>query len=104
MQSELVVFNNEEFGRVRAVEVDGKPYVVANDVLKALGYAKANWRTTLSRKCKGVAKCNVPHSQKAIRDHCKGENETVLPTKGGNQIRKTSGYIPLSQEDLKELA
>ena len=59
----LQLFISKEFGEIRGVEIEGKPYVVANDVLKALGYAKANWRTTLSRKCKYVAKCNVPHPQ-----------------------------------------
>ena len=60
---QLQLFTNDELGEIRGVEIEGKPYVVANDVLKALGYAKNNWRTTLSRKCKGVAKCNVPHPQ-----------------------------------------
>ena len=36
---ELQIFNNEEFGQVRTVEIDGKPYFVANDVARALGYA-----------------------------------------------------------------
>lgn len=57
--NQIQLFANEEFGELRGVEIEGKPYVVANDILKALGYAKNNWRTTLSRKCKGVAKCNV---------------------------------------------
>ena len=56
--NELMLFNNDEFGEIRGVEIEGKPYVVANDVLKALGYAEGSWRTTLSRKCKGVTKCN----------------------------------------------
>ena len=55
---ELQLFSNVEFGEIRGMEIDGKPYVVANDVLKALGYAEGSWRTTLSRKCKGVTKCN----------------------------------------------
>ena len=63
MKNELRVFNNGLFGEVRFIEVDGKPYAVANDVLRVLGYAEGGWRTTLSRKCKGVAKCNVPHPQ-----------------------------------------
>lgn len=55
--NELMLFNNEEFGEIRGVEIDGKPYVVANDVLKALGYAEGSWSTTLKRKCKGVTNC-----------------------------------------------
>ena len=59
--NELMNFNNELFGEIRFIDKDGKIYAVANDILKALGYAEGNWRTTLSRKCRkeGVAKCNV---------------------------------------------
>lgn len=60
---ELQVFTNLDFGEIRGVNVEGKPYVVANDVLKMLGYTEGSWRTTLSRKCKYVTKCNVPHPQ-----------------------------------------
>ena len=34
------VFNNPEFGRVRTVEINGKPWLVGKDVAAALGYAK----------------------------------------------------------------
>lgn len=37
--NELQIFNNKEFGQVRTIEIDGKPYFVANDVAKALEYA-----------------------------------------------------------------
>ena len=113
--NELQMFKNEEFGEIRGIEIDGKPYVVANDVLKVLGYAEGSWRTTLSRKCKGVTKCNglkvngieinlipegdiyrlifsskLPSAQK-FEEWVMDE---VLP-----QIRQTGGYIPLSEED-----
>ena len=55
--NELMLFNNKEFGEIRGIEIEGKPYVVANDVLKALGYAEGSWSTTLKRKCKGVTNC-----------------------------------------------
>lgn len=38
--NEIKIFENNEFGAVRTVEIDGKPYFVGNDVAKALGYAK----------------------------------------------------------------
>lgn len=106
---QLQLFTNDELGELRGVEIKGKPYVVANDVLKALGYAEGSWRTTLSRKCKGVTKCNglkvngieinlipegdiyrlifsskLPSAQK-FEEWVMDE---VLP-----QIRKTGGYI-----------
>jgi len=33
--NELTVFENSEFGSIRTVEIDGKPYFVASDVAKA---------------------------------------------------------------------
>lgn len=65
--NELQIFNNEEFGEVRTIEIDGKPYFVANDVAKALGYVEA---------------------AKAIRTHCKGVSEMDIPTNGGIQTMK----------------
>lgn len=36
--NDLQIFNNEEFGEIRAVEIDGEPWVVAKDVASILGY------------------------------------------------------------------
>lgn len=49
--NQLQIFNNQEFGSVRCVEIDGKPYAVGMDVARALGYA---------------------HTADAIRMHCRG--------------------------------
>jgi len=37
--SNLTVFNNEEFGEIRTVEIDGEPWFVGKDVAQALGYS-----------------------------------------------------------------
>lgn len=34
------IFENEEFGRIRAIEINGEPYFVGKDVAETLGYAK----------------------------------------------------------------
>lgn len=68
--NELQIFNNEEFGTIRTVEVEGKPYFAAKDVAAALGYAD---------------------TAQAVRTHCKGVVEITTPTKGGNQQLK---FIP----------
>lgn len=65
--NELQIFNSEEFGQVRTVEINGKPYFVANDVARALGYVE---------------------TAKAIRTHCKGVSEMDMPSKGGVQRMK----------------
>lgn len=38
--NEVKIFNNEEFGEVRTVIIDGEPWFVGRDVTKSLGYAK----------------------------------------------------------------
>lgn len=68
--NEMQVFQNSEFGELGVLEIDGKPYFPATACAKKLGYA---------------------NPQKAIRDHCKGVNEMVTPTKGGTQ---TMRFIP----------
>ena len=35
---EIQIFNHEEFGEIRTIEIDGQIYFVGTDVAKALGY------------------------------------------------------------------
>lgn len=65
--NELQIFDSAEFGQVRTVKINGKPYFVANDVARALGYVE---------------------TAKAIRTHCKGVSEMDIPSKGGVQRMK----------------
>lgn len=69
---QIITKENPIFGEVRFTIIDGKEYAVANDVAKALGYADP--KSTISKKCKGVAKI-------------------ATPTNGGNQ---QLSYIPES--------
>lgn len=62
--NELKIFENEEFGKVRTVDIDGKTYFVGSDIAKSLGYS-------------------IPH--KAVQTHCKGVLKRNIPTNGGNQ-------------------
>lgn len=59
--SELENFRNEEFGEIRTVEVDGKPYFVASDIAKALGYT--NTSKAIGDHCRWVTKRYIPHPQ-----------------------------------------
>lgn len=54
--SDLQLFQNPEFGRVRIVEVNGEAWMVGKDVAEALGYS---------------------NPQKAIRDHVDEDDKTV---------------------------
>lgn len=56
--NELQIFENKEFGKVRTIEIDGKPYFSAVDVAKALGYSNAH--DAIGRHCKGVVKHDTP--------------------------------------------
>lgn len=58
--NKLQIFNSGEFGEIRTIEIDGKPYFVGTDVAKALGYN--NPRDAVSRHCKGVVKRDTPTS------------------------------------------
>ena len=50
----IKIFENEEFGKVRTVEEDGKVLFCASDVAKALGYARPN--DAVAAHCRATAK------------------------------------------------
>lgn len=58
--SKIKVFENTEFGSIRTLEIDNKPYFCGSDVASALGYS--NVRDAISRHCKGVVKHDTPTS------------------------------------------
>lgn len=37
----ITTFNNEEFGNVRTLTIDGDPWFVGKDIAECLGYSKA---------------------------------------------------------------
>lgn len=56
--NELQIFNNEEFGSVRTIQIDGQPYFLAKDIADALKYV--NPRDAVMRHCRGVVKHDTP--------------------------------------------
>ena len=70
MTNEIKIFNNPEFGDVRTMEIDDKPYFCASDVASMLGYARP---------------------ADAIAQHCKGSVKHRVLTNGGEQDMK---FIP----------
>lgn len=78
MKNELMIFNNSNFGEIRMVEIDGKPYAVASDVAKALGYSKPN---------------------NAINTHCRSTLKQGIATKQGN----ISHMVLIPQGDIIRL-
>lgn len=61
MNNKLEIFKNEEFGQIRTLEVGGKPYFVASDIAKALGYKRPN--DAISAHCRYTVKHSIPHPQ-----------------------------------------
>lgn len=61
MTNQLQVFTNEEFGKIRTLDIDGMPWFVGKDVTTALGYS--NSRKALGdhvdTEDKGVTKCDT---------------------------------------------
>lgn len=70
--NEVQVFTNEEFGKVKITEIDGKPYFVANEIATILGYASP--KNAIARHCKGALKrCHLTNG---------GEQELKLIPEG----------------------
>ena len=113
--SELEIFNNEEFGQVRSVEVEGEPYFVAKDIAIALGYSNPRKAIIdhVDEEDKGVTKCDTLGGAQEItiinesglyslilssklpsaKEFKRWITSDVLP-----KIRKTGGYV--NNDDL----
>ena len=68
--NQIQQFHSKEFGSIEILMIDEKLYFPATECAKILGYT---------------------NPQKAIRDHCKGVNETFTPSAGGMQKTR---FIP----------
>src|SRR5574344_1391654 len=62
MVNEIKIFENEEFGSVRTMKINGEPYFVGKDVATILGYAKP---------------------ENAIANHVDTEDKTLTLIQGG---------------------
>ncbi len=51
---QVMLFENQEFGQLRMIFIEGKQYFMANDVAKALGYSEP--KNAVARHCKGALK------------------------------------------------
>lgn len=114
--SNLKIFNNQEFGQVRTLTINDKPYFVAVDIAKALGYKDTT--NTIKQHCRWVVKHHIPHPQnkdKTLEVNVIPEGDlyrlianSKLPTAKEfeswvfdevlPQIRQTGGYV--NNDDL----
>ena len=66
MENNLMIFENEEFGQVRTIKIDNKPYAIANDVAKALGYARPH--EAITSHCEGAVSYRLTDNLGRMRD------------------------------------
>lgn len=119
--NELQIFNSEEFGEIRTVNINGEPWLVGKDVAEALGYTNPQKaiRVHVLEEDRGVNEMDTPSGrQKLVIINESGlyalifgskldsaqrfkhwVTSEVLPT-----IRKTGGYQkPLTQQEMMRI-
>ena len=120
-KNEVMVFNNEMFGSVRVVNIDGEGWLLGKDVAEILGYK--NLSDALNKHVDDedkmqIAKCDLKNyndigTKGAIAINESGLYSLVLRSKLPDakkfkrwvtsevlpQIRQTGGYIPIKEED-----
>ena len=77
MENELKVFENEQFGNVRGINIDGEGWLVGKDVVEALGY-------------------NKKYSD-VIKQHCDEEDYIFVDGKTRHQFGVEFNYKELGQ-------
>lgn len=78
---EIQIFNNPEFGDVRTMEIDGKPYFAAKDIASSLGYV---------------------NTSKAIGDHCKGVTKRYVGVETGIRTDGTPAIQDIEMSFIPE--
>lgn len=110
--NELTVFNNEEFGEIRTITIDGEPWFVGKDVAEILGYSNPRKamidHVDAEDKTDGVTiRDSIGRKQKPILINESGLYSLIISSKLPNAkafkrwvtadilpaIRKTGGYM-----------
>lgn len=70
-ENKLEVFQNQEFGSIRMVEIDGEAWMVGKDVAQALGYKNPQEaiRNHVDEEDKGVREILTPRRETADSHH-----------------------------------
>lgn len=74
--SNLQIFKNNEFGEIRTVLIEGRPYFLAVDIARNLGYKDTT--NAIKQHCRWVVKHRVPHPQsktKTLEMNCIPEGD-----------------------------
>ena len=86
----MQIYNNSEFGEIRAMEVDGQAWFVGKDVAEALGYQ--NTRDALGKHVEDEDRADV-----AIHDGRQNRNMTIINESGLYSLIMSS-YLPRVRE------
>ena len=117
--NDLMVFNNVEFGEIRVVNVNDKPYFIGKDVASALQYK--NTRDALIKHVDDEDKADVVvydgrQNRKMVAINESGVYSLIFGSKLESAkkfkrwvtsevlpaIRQTGGYIPVKEGDSDE--
>lgn len=117
--NELKIFDNEEFGEIRTVTIDGEAWFVGKDVATALGYAKPTDAVgkRVDLEDRGISKIETPSGmQDMVIINESGLYSLIFSSKLDSakrfkhwvtsevlpSIRRTGGYIaePLPPEQI----
>ena len=79
--NQIEIFKNPEFGAIRAVEIDGEPWLVGKDIALALGYKNA--KDALATHVDAEDKRIVQRSENATFD---------IPNRGITIINESGFY------------
>lgn len=86
----LELFENPEFGQIRTILIKDKPYFVASDVAKALGYSKPN--NAINQHCKGAT------LKQGIIDNLGREQDTLVIPEGDIYRLVIKSKLPTAQK------
>ena len=115
----IEIFRNEQFGEVRTTVINNEPWFVGKDVAEILGYTNPSKAITdhVDEEDKGVTKCyTLGGVQSLVTINESGLYSLILSSKMPQaksfkrwvtsevlpQIRKTGGYIPISENETDE--
>ena len=88
--NDLQIFKNDQFGKLRTVEIDGEPWFVGKDVAIALGYKEPSKaaREHVDAEDKGVSKIDTPY----------GTQEMTIINESGLYSLILSSKLPTAKE------
>lgn len=89
--NELKIFKNSEFGEIRTVEIEGKPFFCGSDVAKALGYSEPH--KAVARHCRDDGMKRTP-----IADSLGRVQETVFIPEGDLYRLIVSSKLPTAEK------